>query len=77
MQRPAIPRLANQNVGPHALASQDLWTVQVLWRFAERSGRAVDLVVGADFPRSGRYVFKEIVSTTANQLCRRQPGFDD
>ncbi len=46
--RPSLDWLI-KNVGPHALASQDLCTdgAEVLWRFAERSGEGSpdDLVV--------------------------------
>lgn len=43
--RPSLDWLI-KNVGPHALASQDLCTdgAEVLWRFAERSGRAVLMI---------------------------------
>lgn len=43
--RPSLDWLI-KNVGPHALASQDLCTdgAEVLWRFAERSGEAVLMI---------------------------------
>ncbi|REZ96476.1 DUF433 domain-containing protein, partial [Mycobacterium tuberculosis] len=55
------------------LASQDLCTdgAEVLWRFAERSGEGSpdDLVVrGLIVPRSGQYVFKEIVEHYLQQI---------
>lgn len=70
--RPSLDWLI-KNVGPHALASQDLCTggAEVLWRFAERSGEGSpdDLVVrGLIVPRSGQYVFKEIVEHYLQQI---------
>lgn len=70
--RPSIDWLV-KNVGPHALASRDLFTdgAEVLWRFAQESGdgspddRVVkELIV----PRSGQYVFKDIVEHYLQQI---------
>ena len=57
--RPSIDWLLD-NVGPHALASRDLYTdgAEVLWDFAQRSGEgsADDRVVKRLIvPRSGQY----------------------
>ncbi|WP_343577572.1 DUF433 domain-containing protein [Mycobacterium sp.] len=71
--RPSLDWLTN-NVGPHALASQDLCTdgAEVLWRFAERSGEGSpddQVVKGLIVPRSGQYVFKDIVEHYLKQIC--------
>ncbi|MCV7193114.1 DUF433 domain-containing protein [Mycolicibacterium brumae] len=63
--RPSIDWLI-KNVGPHALASRDLFTdgVEVLWQFAERQGpNSTDgkVVQHLIAPRLGQYVFKDIV----------------
>ncbi|KZS64409.1 hypothetical protein A4G26_10100 [Mycobacterium kansasii] len=70
--RPSLDWLI-KNVGPHALASQDLCTdgAEVLWRFAERSGEGSpddQVVRGLIVPRSGQYVFKEIVEHYLKQI---------
>lgn len=70
--RPSIDWLL-QNVGPHALASRDLYTdgAEVLWKFAERSGEGSpdDVVVKhLIVPRSGQYVFKDIVAHYLKQI---------
>ncbi len=74
--RPSIDWLL-KNVGPHALASEDLYTdgAEVLWRFAQKSGEGSSddqVVKGLVVPRSGQYVFKEIV-----EHYLRQIKFDD
>jgi uncharacterized protein (DUF433 family) len=74
--RPSIDWLLN-NVGPHALASRDLYTdgAEVLWNFAQHAGvgssddRVVKHLI---VPRSGQYVFKDIV-----QHYLKQISFDD
>lgn len=57
-----------KEVGPHALASEDLRTdgVEVLWNTAEREGEGdvVKLVV----PRSGQYVFNEVVESFLREI---------
>jgi uncharacterized protein (DUF433 family) len=63
--RPSIDWLI-KNVGPHALASKDLYTdgAEVLWEFAERSGEGSpdgEVVRHLIVPRSGQHVFKDIV----------------
>jgi uncharacterized protein (DUF433 family) len=70
--RPSLDWLV-KNVGPHALASQDLFTdgAEVLWRFAQRSGEGSpdgQVVKGLIVPRSGQYVFKEIVEHYLKQI---------
>jgi uncharacterized protein (DUF433 family) len=62
-----------ENVGPHALASKDLYTdgADVLWHFAQQAGEGSpdDQVVKALIvPRSGHYVFKEIVQHYLKQI---------
>ena len=74
--RPSIDWLV-ENVGPHALASEDLFTdgAEVLWRFAQESGEGSpddQVVKGLVVPRSGQYVFKEIVEHYLKQIT-----FDD
>lgn len=66
-----------KNVGPNALASEDLFTdgAEVLWRFAQESGEGSpddEVVKGLIVPRSGQYVFKEIVEHYLKQI-----RFDD
>jgi uncharacterized protein (DUF433 family) len=57
-----------KEVGPHALASEDLRTdgAEVLWNTAEREGEGevVKLVV----PRSGQYVFTEVVESFLREI---------
>ena len=70
--RPSIDWLV-KNVGSHALASRDLYTdgAEVLWQFAQQSGEgsANDQVVkGLIVPRSGQYVFKDIVEHYLQQI---------
>jgi len=74
--RPSINWLV-KNVGPHALASEDLFTdgAEVLWRFAQESGEGSpddEVVRGLVVPRSGQIVFKEIVEHYLKQIT-----FDD
>jgi uncharacterized protein (DUF433 family) len=73
--RPSIDWLL-RNVGPHALASRDLYTdgAEVLWGFAQRAGEGSSddqVVKHLIVPRSGQYVFKDIV-----QHYLRQINFD-
>jgi uncharacterized protein (DUF433 family) len=70
--RPSIEWLL-KNVGPHALASEDLFTdgAEVLWRFAQESGEGSpddQVVKGLIIPRSGQYVFKDIVEHYLKQI---------
>lgn len=70
--RPSLDWLV-KNVGPHVLASQDLCTdgAEVLWRFAEQSGEGSpddQVVKGLIVPRSGQYVFKDIVEHYLKQI---------
>ncbi len=70
--RPSVDWLI-KNVGPHALASQDLFTdgAEVLWRFAEHSGEGSpddQVVKGLIIPWSGQYVFKDIVEHYLRQI---------
>ncbi len=74
--RPSIDWLL-ENVGPNALASRDLYTdgAEVLWGFAQHSGEGSlnDRVVKhLIVPRSGQYVFKDIVRHYLQQI-----RFDD
>lgn len=70
--RPSIDWLLD-NVGPHALASRDLYTdgAEVLWDFAQRSGEGSPddrVVKHLIVPRSGQYVFKDIVQHYLQQI---------
>ncbi|WP_102144567.1 Rv2018 family toxin-antitoxin system antitoxin [Mycobacterium hubeiense] len=70
--RPAIDWLL-RNVGPHALASQDLYTdgAEVLWDFAQQAGEGSpddQVVKHLIVPRSGQYVFKDIVQHYLKQI---------
>lgn len=70
--RPSLDWLL-KNVGPHALASRDLFTdgAEVLWRFAQDSGEGSpddEVVRGLVVPRSGQYVFKDIVEHYLQQI---------
>ncbi len=70
--RPSIDWLLKE-VGPHALASKDLYTdgAEVLWNFAQRSGEGSpddELVKRLIVPRSGQYVFKELVQHYLKQV---------
>lgn len=74
--RPSIDWLL-RNVGPHALASKDLYTdgAEVLWNFAQQSGEGSpddQVVKHLIVPRSGQYVFKDIVKHYLTQI-----NFDD
>jgi uncharacterized protein (DUF433 family) len=74
--RPSIDWLL-RNVGPHALASKDLYTdgAEVLWDFAQQSGEGSpddQVVKHLIVPRSGQYVFKDIVKHYLKQI-----SFDD
>ena len=70
--RPSIDWLL-RNVGPHALASQDLYTdgAEVLWEFAQRTGEGSpddQVVKHLVVPRSGQHVFKDIVQHYLKQI---------
>lgn len=70
--RPSIDWLL-QNVGEHALASKDLYTdgAEVLWDFAKKSGKGSpddQVVRNLIVPRSGQYVFKDIVKHYLRQI---------
>jgi uncharacterized protein (DUF433 family) len=70
--RPSLDWLV-QHVGPHALASKDLYTdgAEVLWDFARRAGEDSpdgEFVKSLIVPRSGQYVFKEIVQHYLQQI---------
>lgn len=70
--RPSVEWLLN-NVGPHALASQDLYTdgAEVLWAFAEEAGGGspeAEVVKHLIVPRSGQHVFKDIVQHYLKQI---------
>jgi uncharacterized protein (DUF433 family) len=79
--RPSIDWLVN-NVGPHALASKDLYTdgAEVLWHFAQQAGEGSpddQVVKGLIVPRSGQYVFKEIVEHYLKQITFGADKFAD
>jgi uncharacterized protein (DUF433 family) len=79
--RPSIDWLVN-NVGPHALASKDLYTdgAEVLWHFAQQAGEGSpddQVVKGLIVPRSGQYVFKEIVEHYLKQISFGADKFAD
>jgi uncharacterized protein (DUF433 family) len=70
--RPSLDWLRS-HVGPHALASKDLYTdgAEVLWDFAQRSGEGSpddQVVKHLIVPRSGQYVFKDIVQHYLRQI---------
>ncbi len=70
--RPSLDWLV-EHVGPHALASKDLYTdgAEVLWSFAKEAGEDSPdgvLVSHLVVPRSGQYVFKEIVQHYLKQI---------
>lgn len=70
--RPSVDWLV-EHVGPHALASKDLYTdgAEVLWDFARQSGEDSpdgEFVKSLIVPRSGQYVFKEIVQHYLKQI---------
>jgi uncharacterized protein (DUF433 family) len=70
--RPSIDWLL-RNVGPHALASRDLYTdgAEVLWHFAQQSGEGSpddQVIKHLIVPRSGQYVFKDIVEHYLRQI---------
>jgi hypothetical protein len=72
LTRPSIDWLLD-NVGPHALAARDLYTdgAEVLWDFAQRSGEGSPddrVVKHLIVPRSGQYVFKDIVQHYLQQI---------
>lgn len=74
--RPSVDWLL-ENVGPHALASKDLYTdgAEVLWNFAQHAGKGSQddqVVKHLIVPRSGQYVFKDIVEHYLKQI-----NFDD
>jgi len=70
--RPSLDWLL-RNVGPNALASRDLYTdgAEVLWDFAQRAGEGSPddrVVKHLIVPRSGQYVFKDIVQHYLKQI---------
>jgi uncharacterized protein (DUF433 family) len=70
--RPSLDWLL-KHVGPHALASKDLYTdgAEVLFDFAQQSGEDSpdgELVKNLIVPRSGQYVFKDIVEHYLRQI---------
>ena len=70
--RPSIDWLL-RNVGPNALASKDLYTdgAKVLWNFAQQSGGGSpddEVVKHLIVPRSGQYLFKDIVEHYLRQI---------
>jgi hypothetical protein len=72
--RPSIGWLI-KNVGPNALASEDLFTdgAEVLWRFAQKSGEGSpddQVVKGLVVPRSGQYVGLMTTSSLLQLDCR-------
>ena len=79
--RPSVDWLVN-NVGPYALASKDLFTdgAEVLWQFAQRAGEGSPddrVVKHLIVPRSGQYVFKDIVAHYLKQIHFADDKFAD
>lgn len=77
--RPSLDWLL-EHVGPHALASKDLYTdgAEVLWDFAQRSGEDSpdgEFVKSLIVPRSGQYVFKEIVQHYLLQISFSEDNY--
>lgn len=77
--RPSIDWLL-ENVGPYALASRDLYTdgAEVLWNFAQRAGAGSSddqVVRHLIVPRSGQYVFKDIVQHYLKQISFDEDKF--
>jgi uncharacterized protein (DUF433 family) len=77
--RPSLDWLV-QHVGPHALASKDLYTdgAEVLWDFAQRAGEDSpdgEFVKSLIVPRSGQYVFKEIVQHYLQQISFSEDNY--
>ena len=70
--RPSIDQLL-RTVGPNALASKGLYTdgAEVLWYFAQQAGEGSpddQVVKHLIVPRSGQYVFKDIVQHYLKQI---------
>ncbi len=70
--RPSLDWL-REHVGDHALASKDLYTdgAEVLWDFAQRAGTGTpdhEVVKRLIVPRSGQYVFREVVDQYLRQV---------
>lgn len=70
--RPSLDWLV-KHVGPHALASKNLYTdgAEVLWQFARQTDEDdpdAAFARGLIVPRSGQYVFKEIVEHYLRQI---------
>ena len=77
--RPSLDWLT-AHVGPHALASKDLYTdgAEVLWNFAQQAGEgtaAEAAVKQLIVPRSGQYVFRPIVEQYLRQVSFADDGF--
>lgn len=79
--RPSLSWLI-EHVGPHALASKNLYTdgAEVLWEFAQQSGEDDPdgaVARGLIVPRSGQYVFKEIVEHYLRQISFGDDNYAD
>lgn len=76
--RPALEWLKKE-VGPHALASKDLYTdgAEVLWNFAARSGDSADgeAVKRLIVPRLNQYIFRDVVEQYLKQVSFGGDGF--
>lgn len=76
--RPSLEVLKAQ-VGDHALASQHLYTdgAEVLWNHAHRAGQGVDqeVVRRLVVPRSGQYVFRDVVEQYLRQVRFAGDGY--
>lgn len=77
--RPSLDWLV-QHVGPHALASKNLYTdgAEVLWEFARQSDEDdpdAAFARGLIVPRSGQYVFKEIVEHYLRQISFSEDNY--
>ena len=77
--RPSLDWLV-QHVGPHALASKNLYTdgAEVLWEFARQADEDdpdAAFARGLIVPRSGQYVFKEIVEHYLRQISFSEDNY--
>lgn len=77
--RPSLDWLV-QHVGPHALASRNLYTdgAEVLWEFAQQTDENdpdAAFARGLIVPRSGQYVFKEIVEHYLRQISFSEDNY--
>lgn len=77
--RPSLEWLERE-VGDHALASEHLYTdgAEVLWNFAQYAGEDTsdgDVVRRLIVPRSGQYVFRDVVEQYLRQVTFGRDGY--